>query len=142
VERQAAELIAGCPGVERVWTGAELAPPPDPASRAPISWEERLFRNSYDPRRSPDLMLQWSEYFLELRGRLTTHGSVWPYDTHVPLLVWGRGIAPRRIPDPVATVDLAPTLAELLQVPAPAELDGISRAGWLTGAPDGDPVPR
>lgn len=140
VERQAAELIAGCPEVERVWTGAELAPLLDPASTPPMSWEERLFRNSYDPERSPDLMLQWSEYFLELRGRLTTHGSVWPYDTHVPLLVWGRGIAPRRILDPVATVDLAPTLAELLQVPVPTDLDGVSRAEWLAGDGDAGPV--
>lgn len=63
-----------------------------------------------------------------------THGSPWLYDRHVPLLLYGSGQAAHRVEGRVRMVDLAPTLARILGVPAPPDLDGRP-----LGAPFGDP---
>jgi len=52
-----------------------------------------------------------------------------PYreQTHVPLIVFGRGIPPGvRIASPVASIDIAPTLLELAGVASPEEFQGLS----------------
>jgi len=54
-----------------------------------------------------------------------THGSPHPYDTHVPILVYGpKWVKPGRVDAPVEVVDIAPTLARLLHVPAPSASEG------------------
>jgi arylsulfatase A-like enzyme len=49
----------------------------------------------------------------------TTHGSPHPYDTHVPLLVMGPGIAPGTYRDRVAPQSLVPILARILGIDPP-----------------------
>jgi N-acetylglucosamine-6-sulfatase len=53
---------------------------------------------------------------------------------HVPLVVAGPGIAPRRAEPTVLNLDLAPTLLELAGVAKPAEMQGRSFAGVLRGS--------
>ena len=56
---------------------------------------------------------------------LTTHGSPHPYDTQVPILVYGpRWVKAGRIDARVEVADIAPTLARLLRVPAPSSSEG------------------
>ena len=56
---------------------------------------------------------------------VTTHGSPHPYDTNVPILMYGpRWITPGRIDAPVEVVDIAPTLARILKMAAPAASEG------------------
>ncbi len=55
-----------------------------------------------------------------------THGSPHDYDRHVPILVWGAGKA-RKVPTPVSTVDLAPSLAAYLGLQVPDAVDGTVR---------------
>jgi arylsulfatase A-like enzyme len=58
-------------------------------------------------------------------GYATTHGSPHPYDTHVPILVYGpKWVKPGRIDSRVEVADIAPTLARLLKVPAPSSSEG------------------
>lgn len=57
-------------------------------------------------------------------GLVTTHGSPYFYDRHVPLLFMGAGIAAGLSSERVATVDVAPTLARFAGVPFPNDLDG------------------
>jgi predicted AlkP superfamily pyrophosphatase or phosphodiesterase len=60
-----------------------------------------------------------------LRSNGTTHGSPYAYDTHVPILVYGpKWIGTGRIDTRVDVVDIAPTLARLLGVPAPSASEG------------------
>ena len=90
-----------------------------------------LFRNSYLPGRAAGVL---SRFGVEVRfgyhhlvsGSLTgtTHGSAYWYDRHVPFMLMGPGIRPGVSDDAVYTVDLAPTLADLVGVPAPGDLDG------------------
>jgi arylsulfatase A-like enzyme len=56
---------------------------------------------------------------------LTTHGSPHPYDTQVPILMYGpKWVKAGRIDARVEVVDIAPTLARLLRVPAPSSSEG------------------
>jgi predicted AlkP superfamily pyrophosphatase or phosphodiesterase len=127
---QTATLLEKCPLVERVWTATELENDPP----AQLSEVERRYRNGYNPERSPHLDLQLGEYDVGMSGWEVTHGSVYRYDSHVPLIVVRPGGLPGRISEPVRTVDLVPTLAELLGLPVPEGLDGVSRAGELSPA--------
>ncbi|MDD4891151.1 MAG: alkaline phosphatase family protein [Phycisphaerae bacterium] len=47
------------------------------------------------------------------------HGTPWPHDTHVPLMLLGEGIKPGRFTRDVCPTDIAPTLSRLLDIPAP-----------------------
>lgn len=56
---------------------------------------------------------------------VTTHGSPHAYDTNVPILVYGpTWVKPGRVDTRVEVIDVAPTLARLLQVPAPSSSEG------------------
>ena len=56
---------------------------------------------------------------------VTTHGSPHAYDTNVPILVYGpTWVKPGRVDTRVEVIDMAPTLARLLQVPAPSSSEG------------------
>jgi len=59
-------------------------------------------------------------------GQPTTHGSPYGYDRDVPLFFLGAGVRSGVSSNPVATVDVAPTLAALSGVRAPNGLDGRS----------------
>ncbi|HEX4815045.1 MAG TPA: arylsulfatase [Nonomuraea sp.] len=51
----------------------------------------------------------------------------------VPLIAWSPALRPRVVRQAVAAWDLLPTLADLAGVPVPANLDGRSFRGLLTG---------
>ncbi|HEV8114504.1 MAG TPA: sulfatase [Planctomycetota bacterium] len=52
---------------------------------------------------------------------------------HVPLVVRAPGLAPRRVPEPVPTVDLMPTLLDLCGARADHEIEGRTLAPLLRG---------
>ena len=62
-------------------------------------------------------------------ARGTSHGTTYWYDRHVPMIFMGAGIGAGRDSTRAATVDLAPTLARLLRVQAPGDLDGRALVG-------------
>jgi predicted AlkP superfamily pyrophosphatase or phosphodiesterase len=91
VQSALASWLRDQPAVASAWTAAELsasAPPPSEIGR-----REWL---SFHPDRSGDVMVVLKPYYLFATGlnRGTTHGTPYPYDTHVPLLVYGPGIRP------------------------------------------------
>ncbi len=52
----------------------------------------------------------------------------------VPFVLRGPGIPPgRRIAEPVSLIDVAPTLLDLMNVPGPREVDGVSLRTAITG---------
>lgn len=73
---------------------------------------------SYFAGRSGDLMVVWKPYWIE-SASTTTHGSGYQYDTHVPVLFWGKGIAAGERLELAAPTDVAPTLAFLAGVTLP-----------------------
>jgi predicted AlkP superfamily pyrophosphatase or phosphodiesterase len=46
----------------------------------------------------------------------TTHGTPYDYDTHVPFFFSGNNFDNRVIQDSIETVDIAPTIAEILGI--------------------------
>jgi predicted AlkP superfamily pyrophosphatase or phosphodiesterase len=78
-----------------------------------------------------------SKYGVEVRyregllsgARGTSHGTPYWYDRHVPLIFMGAGIRAGRDSARAATVDFAPTLARLLRLQAPGDLDGRALGG-------------
>jgi len=105
--------------VERVWDAEDIGSGRGPEPLA------TLYRNSLDMSNPPDLVIQ------PVRGCLlspyphgTSHGSPYAYDRAVPIVFSGPGITPGASDERAATVDVAPTLAERLGVPAPQGLAG------------------
>jgi arylsulfatase A-like enzyme len=82
------------------------------------------------------------EAFLE-HGVLE-HGSRLDEEAvRVPLMFWGKGIAAgRRIEVPVAHVDLMPTILDLLGIPAPPSVEGLSLVDLIRGGGGGEAFAR
>jgi predicted AlkP superfamily pyrophosphatase or phosphodiesterase len=115
----ARRAFAEHPAIARVWTAVELE---DDEDQDPYAL---LYRHSFHPRRSGDLLLQPREgCLLDGDRHGTNHGSPYLYDRAVPLVFFGPGVRRGCVSGPAAPVDLAPTLATLLGVDPPAGLDG------------------
>jgi bisphosphoglycerate-independent phosphoglycerate mutase (AlkP superfamily) len=54
----------------------------------------------------------------------TTHGSPFTYDTHVPLIFFGKHITSGKTERKTAIRDIAPTVARLLRIPQPSGTTG------------------
>ena len=63
------------------------------------------------------------------RATGTTHGTPYWYDRHVPMIFLGPGITAGRDTTRAATVDFAPTLARIIGVTPPTDLDGRALVG-------------
>ena len=79
--------------------------------------------NGYFPRRSGDLDLVFEPGYVPGASG-TTHFSPYSYDRHVPVLFLGRGIKPGRYDAAICPNDIAPTLANLLDLQTPSGSSG------------------
>ena len=120
-----AALIAQTPGVAAVFTRNAILKGHLPSTQA-----ARAVARNYCVDRSGDLhVVQQPGWQIEYEGPgasafATSHGTPWGYDAHVPLLLWGAGVAPATVSRPVETIDVAPTIAALLGVAPPARATG------------------
>jgi len=113
-ESVAKQAVQGVPGVAQVFTATELAQ----QRNSRVHSRSEL---SYYPGRSGQLFYVLAPYLLpESQPAGTTHGSPWTYDSHVPLLLFGKGIRAGKYPGSVGVADLAPTLSSILEIPAPS----------------------
>jgi predicted AlkP superfamily pyrophosphatase or phosphodiesterase len=78
----------------------------------------------FHPARNGDVILVPQPYFFFSEGLATTHGTPYNYDTHVPVIFFGAGIAPGRQLREVSPIDIAPTLAALLRLTPPSNCEG------------------
>jgi hypothetical protein len=118
----------------RVDPGVRFSPPAlEVVTSAEESWFEascslpieqlRRVKRGYFPRRSPDVLIVPREP--NFVGFFTgqSHSGPWEYLQQVPLVFYGPGFiqprGPLELEREVTLADLAPTLAELLGVPAP-----------------------
>jgi hypothetical protein len=81
-------------------------------------------RKSFNAQRSADISVVYKPYHLAtpyLTG--TTHGTPHEYDTHVPLLVYGKNVIPGRRHDPVTPQAIAAIFSHALGIQPPAMID-------------------
>jgi Type I phosphodiesterase / nucleotide pyrophosphatase len=113
-EQIAKGAVKRVPGVRQALTATELA---EQRRRGAHSSAEL----SFYPGRSGNVFYQLKPYLVPgSRSQGTTHGSAWPYDTHVPLLWFGAGIVPGTHHTRAAVADIAPTLSTLLGIDKPS----------------------
>lgn len=85
----------------------------------------RKMQNSFYPRRSGDVIINLMPGWIEERDLCrSSSGSMYGYDTEVPLVFYGEGIGGGRIRRPVEMTSVAATLARLAGIPAPAASEG------------------
>ncbi|REJ72948.1 MAG: alkaline phosphatase family protein [Acidobacteria bacterium] len=125
-----AEGLTACDRIDAVYTREEI--------EAATTPRLRLYRNSFHPERSPDLIVDLTPNTLT-SSTVASHGSPNRYDTWVPWLLAAPSLPAQRVDLPVATVDVAPTLSGLLGLPMRA--DGIDRGELLaSGAASSAPA--
>lgn len=117
------------PEVAAVFTAAEIEAAPVPTG-SPETWSliERA-KDSFYPPRSGDFLAFLKRDIVTIPkpapGYVATHGTPWDHDRRVPILFWRKGTASFEQPNPVETVDIAPTLAALIHLDVkPGEMDG------------------
>ena len=111
------ETIRKTPGVWRVYRKEELSAT-DPLTRASAL--------SHYEGRSGDIKMLGRAYWIT-SSSTSTHGTGHRYDTHVPVLLFGRGIKKGEYLQPSAPIDLAPTLAHLLGITLPDAMGRLLR---------------
>ena len=78
-----------------------------------------LIENIYNPKRSGDIMLLFEPAWYSGSKKGTTHGTMWQYDRHVPLLWYGWKIPQGETVEQTYISDIAATLAVLLNILEP-----------------------
>ena len=120
-DEEARRLLLAEPGIQVVYTSREI----ESGSRQGAPFFDAV-RKSWDRERSADLQFALKPYWMMSSSTsVTTHGSLHPYDTNVPILFYGpRWITPGRRDARVEVADIAPSIAQLLRVPAPSAAEG------------------
>ena len=74
----------------------------------------------FDSERSGDLIIvQKKYYYLGDSADPASHATPYSYDTHVPVIIMGRGVKAGRYRQPATPADIAPTLSSLLSIRPP-----------------------
>lgn len=82
-------------------------------------------QNGYNQKLSGDVLMIPNPATL-MRGRTgTSHGSGYSYDTHVPIIFYGNGIQKGASPKRYNITDIAPTIANLLDIETPNGTNGV-----------------
>ncbi len=104
------------PGIKRAWTNKKL-------KRATFKQNdiEYYFKKQHYPGRSGSIFIQVEPYTqITKYSTGTNHEAPYEYNTHVPLILYQHSeIELKMVRDKVWTLQLANTLAEILQIPKP-----------------------
>jgi len=80
---------------------------------------EALLQNGFNQKRSGDVIVVNDIAYIAYSKTGSTHGSGLNYDTHVPLLFFGKGINHGETYDKTVIPDIAPTMSALLGISFP-----------------------
>jgi hypothetical protein len=119
VQNRAAAFVLQFRGVSHVLTSTALA-----GGYFGSGYGAKM-QNSFYPRRAGDLMINLMPGWIEERiGVRSLSGSMYDYDTHVPLMMTGWRIPPSAIGTRVDMTALAATLAKYIGIAPPTASDG------------------
>ena len=115
--------ISEWPEVKAVFTKDQLNASPND------SWC-KMVAAGYDKERNGELIFLLQPGYLpkstdnEAAHKGTSHGSAFNYDTHVPVLFYGKGILPQEVFTPYEIVDIAATMVHVLNIQRPNAMVG------------------
>ena len=89
------------------------------AASLPSALRERI-ANGYNPQRSGDVFILTKSGYVDGFATGTSHGVLYNYDAHIPLLFWGKGIQHKTVNTPTYMTDIAPTITTLLGIQMPS----------------------
>jgi len=109
------------PPIARYFTRTEIV-----EGRMPPGAVSQRIMNGFNPSRSGDLWLipKAFSFFSGEGSQATTHGGVYNYDTHVPIILFGPGVRPGRYYTECSPSDIAPTMAAMLGIEPPSNRVG------------------
>ncbi|WP_411031096.1 alkaline phosphatase PafA [Spongiimicrobium sp. 3-5] len=113
VQQVIAQELLGYSFIERVYTGYQMWNNP---------YNEgipHILQNGYHQKRSGDVLMVLSPGTVDYDLTGSTHGTPQIYDTHVPLLFYGKGIKNGSTFERTEIPDIAPTIASLLGIAFP-----------------------
>ncbi|MCR9252478.1 MAG: alkaline phosphatase family protein [bacterium] len=86
----------------------------------------RKLQKGYNPQRSGDVFVVFESGWFPTRwgGTGTNHGSGYNYDTHVPLLIYGKGIKAQKSAKYHEITDIIPSLCLKYEIKLPSASDG------------------
>lgn len=113
----ASELL-GYDGIDRVYTGHQML------KNNYTSGIPYILQNGYNQKRSGDVFVVFKPGVISYARTGSTHGSPQIYDTHVPLLFYGKGIKKGSTVLRTEIPDIAPTLSALLGIAFPSGTTG------------------
>jgi predicted AlkP superfamily pyrophosphatase or phosphodiesterase len=119
VERAGCEAALTVKGIGMCFTRSQLlfGPlPPGPYS-GPAA-------RGFNAERSGDLVIVVKPYYLQRTEYGTSHSTPYSYDTHVPVIFYGAGVAAGSFANPSSPSDIAPTLSTLLGIEPPSNTVG------------------
>ncbi|WP_426037533.1 alkaline phosphatase family protein [Brevundimonas sp. DC300-4] len=138
----AVALLRAEPNVAGAWTIEDvLASPLPPRNLSPqeLTLLQRHRLGAVEGR-SPDIVVaQWPNTTTvagRVGGTLSTHGTPWDYDRGVPIVFWSPNMQGQERFFPIRTIDIAPTLANIVGVEAPKTVEGRCMDLGLFGAGD------
>ena len=85
---------------------------------------EALLQNGFNQKRSGDVIVVNDVSYISYGKTGSTHGSGLNYDTHVPLLFFGKGIKHGETLNKTVIPDIAPTMSALLGISFPNGASG------------------
>jgi predicted AlkP superfamily pyrophosphatase or phosphodiesterase len=118
-QRALAQVTMQLPEVAYTYTGSDIT-----RGLVKDNTIAAMVSANHHAQRSGDVYVVFrSQYFInDFDGLVVaaTHGSVWRYDRHVPVIFIGNGIKAKTVSRPITPYDIATTLANKLNVEAPS----------------------
>jgi arylsulfatase A-like enzyme len=118
VQEAIAQELLGYKGISRVFTGYQMA------QYEYTRGIPYIIQNGYNQKRSGDVILVLDPGVVYYPETGSTHGSPYVYDTHVPLLFYGKGIRKGSTTVRTEIPDIAPTISSLLGIAYPSGTSG------------------
>lgn len=76
-------------------------------------------QQGHHPKRSGDIVFTLLPGYTDYRSKGSTHGSAYTYDTHVPLMLFGKGVRKGSTFERTHITDIAPTVCAILGISNP-----------------------
>jgi hypothetical protein len=119
VERAASHAVVKVEGVAECFIRSQIL-----SGRLPQTKIARSVANGFHAQRNGNMVIIPQPFFFIGEGIATTHGTPYSYDTHVPVILYGAGVAAGAQHSASSPADIAPTLAALLKIEIPSNSVG------------------